>query len=151
MAIMQSNGNVLSRVENGIMSKVDPKDVPVVNRIVVAGMKIMFSQATHSLMLEAINKPGDLVENVGMGVADLMILMYRQSRGTMPIGPAVTSSVVLLCHALDYLAKSGKIQISNDVVASATKAMMAYLLQKMGVSPEKMQALGAQQAIGKGA
>lgn len=138
MAIMQSN-DVLAKVEQAVMAKVDAKTKTATMRIIAAGMKIMFSQQTHSLMTDAINKPGDLVENVGLGVADLMILMYKQSRGTMPIDAAVPASVVLLCHALDFLAKSGKIEASNDVVAAATKAMMAYLMQKMGISPETMR------------
>jgi hypothetical protein len=153
MAIMQNENAVLARVEQAIMAKVDPKAKSAVMRIVAAGMKVMFSQQTHELMLQTINKPGDMIENVADGVAELMILMYKQSRGTMPVDAAIPASVILLCHALDYMAKAGKIQISNDVVAQATKAMMAYLMQRMGITPDKMQAVGAkaQQMAGKGA
>lgn len=141
MAIMQSENQILARVEQEMMSKVDAKMAQVVQRIVAAGMKVMFDSRTHELLVDAINKPGDLLENVGKGVADLMILLFQQSRGTMPQQAVGAASVILLCHALDYLGKTGKIQISNEIVAQATKAMMAYFLQRVGLTPQKMNAL----------
>lgn len=137
--IGQTTNPQLEQVEQAVQAKVPPALNDAFTRIVAAGQKIMYSPQTRQLLQKQLQQPGQPTEIVGEGVAKLMAILYQQSKGTMPMKAAIPAAQVLLCEALDFVAKAGILQVSSDTIAEATKAMVTYLLQIFGFSQAKIQ------------
>lgn len=149
----KTNNAILQQIEQGIQAKVDPAKMNDFQRIVTAGLKIMYDPKTHPLMVRQLSKQGDPADIAGDGAASLVALIYKESKHTMPIKEGVLASQIWLCEGLDFMAQSGKIQITNDLVARATKSLMAHILQLFKIDPRRVNqaALAGQAAQGQSA
>jgi hypothetical protein len=90
------------------------------------------------MLQSQLSKQGEPTEIAGEGVAKLLGMMYKESKGTMPMKAAVPAAQVLLCEALDFMEQAGLVQVSDELIAQATKSMMAYLLQVFGFKKEQV-------------
>lgn len=132
---------LLEKVSQALLAKVAPENRNTVQKIVLAGEKVMHSPQTHQMMTAQLSKPGDPAQNAGEGVAKLMGLLFKESKGTMQMKTAVPASQLLLFEGLDFMEQTGKIKVSNELIASASKALSGYFLQLFGVTPEKLAQL----------
>ena len=135
---VDSNDPTIAKVQDAVREKIPPQFRVAVQRIVLAGMKVMFSPETHQLMLRALHSDTDPAHAVGMGVTQLMTLLYRESRGTMPTPAMVPAGILLCCEALDFMERSNMVQVTTDLIDNTVQTVTAYLLQKLGFTPEKM-------------
>jgi len=129
---------ILQQVEQNITQKVDPSMAQAFERIVTAGLKVMYDPRTHPLMVKQLSKPGDPATVAGEGAGALLGMLYKESKGTMPIKPAVLAAQIWLCEGLDFMAQAGQIQITDELVANATKSLLSHILQIFGVNPNKI-------------
>lgn len=144
----QTKNQFLQAVEQAVMEKVPQDKRGAFERIVAAGEKVMYSPQTRQMLDNQLSQQGDPAEIAGEGVAKLFGLLFKESKGTMPMEAGIPAAQVLLCEGLDFLEKAGRIQVTNEVIGHATQAMVAYLLQLFGVSQDKlaqMMQAGAQQ------
>lgn len=109
------------------------------DRVVIAGMKVMFSKESHKLMLDELQKKGPIGQKLGMGIAGLMLLLFKESNETIPPQVIIPAGVNLLSRAADFIRKSGIDSITNADVGDAMEIMISTILQKFGVSPEQME------------
>lgn len=109
------------------------------DRVVIAGMKVMFSKESHKLMLDELQKEGPIAQKLGMGIAGLMLLLFKESNETIPPQVIIPAGVNLLSRAADFIRKSGIDTITNTDIGDATELMISTILQKFGVSPEQME------------
>lgn len=108
-------------------------------RVVIAGMKVMFSKESHKLMLDELRKEGPLGQKLGMGIAGLMLLLFKESNQTMPPQVIIPAGVNLLSRAADFIRKSELEKITNADIGEAMEVMISTILQKFGVGPEQME------------
>lgn len=134
----QAQNQLLQAVEQAVLEKVPKEQMNAFRRIVTAGEKVMYSQETRQMLEEQMSQQGDPAEVAGEGIAKLVALLFKESRGTMPMDAGMFAAQALLCEGLDFLEKSGRIQVTNELIGAATKAMFAYLLQLFGVSKDKL-------------
>lgn len=109
------------------------------DRVVIAGMKVMFSKESHKLMLDELQKEGPIAQKLGMGIAGLMLLLFKESNETIPPQVIIPAGVNLLSRAADFIRKSGIDSITNADIGDAMELMISTILQKFGVSPEQME------------
>lgn len=109
------------------------------DRVVIAGMKVMFSKESHKLMLDELQKEGPIAQKLGMGIAGLMLLLFKESNETIPPQVIIPAGVNLLSRAADFIRKSGIDSITNADIGNAMELMISTILQKFGVSPEQME------------
>lgn len=109
------------------------------DRVVIAGMKVMFSKESHKLMLDELQKEGPIAQKLGMGIAGLMLLLFKESNETIPPQVIIPAGVNLLSRAADFIRKSGIDTITNTDIGNAMELMISTILQKFGVSPEQME------------
>lgn len=149
--IGKTQNEILQQVEQAIVAKVPPDKKNAFDRIVTAGLKVMYDPQSHPLMVKQLSKPGDPATIAGEGAGALLGMIYKESKGSLPITEGVMASQIWLCEALDFMAQSGQIQITNDLVANATKSLMSHILQIFGVNPAKINqaAQAGQQANAK--
>ena len=107
-------------------------------RVVIAGMKVMFSKESHKLMLDELQKEGPVGQKLGMGIAGLMLLLVKESNGTIPPEVIIPAGVNLLSRAADFIRKSEIEKITNADIGDAMEVMISTILQKFGVGPEQM-------------
>ena len=107
-------------------------------RVVIAGMKVMFSKESHRAMLQEIQKPGRMDERLGKGIAGLMLMLFKESNETMPPAVIIPSGFNLLMQAVDFLRKSGLAKPTNAEIGDGIETMMSIILEKFGVAPDKM-------------
>ncbi len=125
-----------------------PDQVPQLQRIVVAGMKVMFDPQTHQLVQQALAGPDPLPQKLGKSVAGLMGLLWQESKQSLPPQLIIPAALVLLAHAIDFLRKSGQQGADANLYAQASEVMISILLQSRGIDPQKVAQIGARAASG---
>lgn len=119
--------------------KMPPELQEAYDRVVIAGMKVMFSKESHRAMLQEIQRPGPMGQRLGKGIAGLLLLLFKESNGTMPPAVMIPAGVKLLMEAVDFLRKSGLEKPTNADIGEGIQIMMATVLEKFGVAPDKME------------
>ena len=112
------------------------------DRIVLAGKKVMFSKQSHKMFLEQLDGPGTTAQKLGQGVAGLMGLLWQESRQSLPPQLLIPAGMVLVSVAADFMRKGG-MDVSDEDIAGGIEALVTALLQVAGVDPDKVAEMGA--------
>jgi hypothetical protein len=118
--------------------KMPPELQEAYERVVIAGMKVMFSKESHKLMLDELQKEGPMGQKLGTGIAGLMLLLVKESNGTLPPEVIVPAGINLLTRAADFIRKSKIEKITNGDIGEAMEVFISTVLEKFGVDPAKM-------------
>lgn len=111
------------------------------DRIVLAGKKVMFSQQSHKLMLDQLQGPGTMGQKLGQGVAGLLALLWQESKNSLPPNLIIPAGMVLVAVAADFLRQAGQ-DVSDQDIAQGIEAMTTALLHATGVDADKVAAAG---------
>jgi hypothetical protein len=114
------------------------------DRVVVAGMKIMFGKDSHKLMLKELQREGPLAQKLGQGIAGLVLLLYKESNGTMPPAVMIPAGVYLTMQAVDFMRQADLEKVTNQDIGDAMEIMVSTIMEKFGVAPEKLQSVLSQ-------
>jgi Ni,Fe-hydrogenase maturation factor len=122
-----SQSPITQKIVSGIMDGAPPKLRSSIDRIVTAGKRLMYDPQTHELMVKQLQtlQAGNEADRIAQGIAALISMIAEKSK-------------VLMCDAIDFLAESGKIEVTEDLVAEATQELMGYVMQKLGIGPEQI-------------
>jgi hypothetical protein len=123
-----------------IAKAVPPEMQEAFARVVKAGMKVMFSEETHDMMMEQLAADGDMEQVLGEGIAGLMLLLFQKSNKTMPPEVLVPAGIYLLSEAADFTEKIMQDKVPPDVMAGAIQVMTGIIFEKMGVPKDKLDA-----------
>ena len=118
------------------------------DRIVLAGRRVMFDKTSHHLFLDQLDGPGTLAQKLGQGVAGLVSLLWQESKQSLPPQLLIPAGTVLVAVAADFL-KQGGMDVSDQDVAGGIEAMVTALFQAAGVDPDKVAAAGEKAGQGK--
>jgi hypothetical protein len=133
-----SQDNLIATVQQKVRESVPPQYRVAVQKIYLAGMKLMYSPETHQLMLQQLQGNLSPAQAVARGVAAMMTILYRQSKGSMPIPAAAPAAILLVCEALDFLEQTHQATVNADVLSDAVQQVVAILMQKIGMTPDSM-------------
>jgi hypothetical protein len=117
-------------------ARIPPQLQSAVERLVLAGTKVMFSPQTHELALSQIQDAKDPARGAATGVAALMSQLVSRTKGALPQPAIPPAANILLMEALAFMDESGQVDLTADMIASATEDLTAYLMQKLGLTPE---------------
>lgn len=106
-------------------------------RIVIAGMKVMFSKQSHQMMVEQLDGPGTISEKLGKGIAGLVAILMQESKNSLPPDLLIPAGMVLLAEAAQWLNKAGT-QVSDQDIANGIDVMMSALFHAAGIDPDKL-------------
>lgn len=146
---VDSSDPAIAQIQDAVRNSIPPQFRVAAQKIVIAGMKVMFSDQTHPLMLAALKSDSDPAHAVAMGVTQLITMLFKQSHGQMPIPAIIPAAILLVCEGLDFINKAQMAQVTPDVVASAVQIVTAYLLQKVGLTPEKISQMAQKNGQGQ--
>ena len=117
-------------------AKLPPAKQQALERIVVAGMKVMFSPQTHQMMLTELDGQGNMVDKLAQAATKLMIMLYQHSNGTMPGDLLIPAGGVLLAKACEFLNQTGDI-VTEDQFRDALVLMTHMILKVAGAPTNK--------------
>ena len=132
---------MIVKAEAAIDAKVSKADKTAYDKIVMAGMKVMFSKDTHGQLLQGLQESEEKLKTAVEGVIGLLGILFKESKNTMPVGPMILAGQSLLMEGLDFMEQGGMIEVTPDVLGEATQLYIETLLPKIGLTPDKMQAL----------
>lgn len=133
---------LLAQTEEAIEARLTPQNRSDFMKIVVAGLKTATHGGPNSI-LARIRQSKDPVNDAALGAVNLVSMMSRQSRGTMPPRAFVPAATVLMLHALDFAQKLGIIKITPELVAEATKKITDYIFRAFRISNADVQKAAA--------
>lgn len=118
---------------------VNPQQQEQLQRIVAAGMKVMFSQQTHQLMLDSMQGEGPVEQKLAQGVVGLMGMLWSESKGSIPPSLIIPAATVLMAEAADFMNQAGQ-PVTPEQFGAATEMMIDLLLKQGGVDSNKLAA-----------
>lgn len=117
-------------------------------RVIKAGMKVMFSEQTHDLMMEQLSQDGDMPKVIGEGIGGLMLMLYQKSNQTMPGEVIVPAGIYLLAEGADFLEKIMGEEMPPDIIGDAVEVMLDLMMEKFGINPDQFKQAVAKAAQG---
>lgn len=137
--------------------KVSPEMQDAYDRVVLAGMKVMFDKKTHEMAMKGLEGEGPISDRLGTAITALIALLMKQSNGTLPPAVMIPAGTNLLMQAADFLRETGQ-DISDEDIGEAMSVMIESMMDMVGMSSEKLMKLvgdydqsKVQQAQGGGA
>lgn len=105
------------------------------------GLTIMFNSKTHKMMVDQIDKPGDIAKNMADGVVALFYLIWNQTNKT--IAPQIIVPVVFTwtLKAFDFLQMSNDPRATKEVLGNATDIAITTIMEKFGVKQDQIEKL----------
>lgn len=122
-------------------ANVPPQLKPMFDKVVLSGMRIMFDQQSHGMMVEALDKPGPMAKRISDGIIQLMYLMWKQSNHTIPPQLMVPAALVLTLRVFQYLQEAKDPQATPQVLGDATHQAVQGILDRFGATEDKLPAL----------
>jgi hypothetical protein len=132
----------LVQAVKGIEAKIEPEMRKDYDRIMVAAMKILFSDQTHHLLVIAAEKikagsPQEIPKTVAKISAGIIGLIDKELKGKVPVPPSFYAVITIMCHVLEYLQATG-LDASNELIGVTTKETYQALLDYFKITPEMM-------------
>lgn len=121
---------MLAKIQQDIESKLPPNVKDAADRIIVAGLKILYSPQTHPIvqtLYDKIQKDGFQPTAIATGMVNFLGMIYKASRGKMSVAVAFPAGVVLLCYVLDDLEKTRGLKITQPLVKDIGKQMASQM------------------------
>lgn len=139
---------MIIKAEAAIDSKVPPADKKMYDKIVLAGMKVMFEdKQMHAQLLQGLQQSPE-VKTVVDGIIGILGILFQESRNTMPPGPMVLAGQSLMMEALDFMEEADMIEVTPDVLDEATQLYIETILPKIGLDPKTLAAkMGEAQGV----
>lgn len=131
--------NLLKAAQDRIESQLTPKTRADYEKVVVAGLKVGLDGGPDSIIASVRNSK-DPVRDCAIGAANLVLILRRQSRDTMPPQALVPGATTLMLQALDFAERLGLVKVSPRELARATHILGNYIMRVFGVTAANFEA-----------
>jgi hypothetical protein len=129
-----------TEIRQGLRENVPPPMREAYDKVVAAGMKIMFDKSTHHLMQEQMAAEGEISDKLAEGVASLMAMMLKNTKGAFPQQLIIPAGIELMLHAADFAAQGGGETVTAEDMGAAVQKFVFKLFEGTGVKPEALMA-----------
>lgn len=129
-----------TEIRGQLKSNVPPQMREAYDKVVSAGMKFMFDEKTHKFMQQEIDGPGPVDDKLATGILGLMKMLITQSKGAFPHQLIIPAGIELMLHAADYVAQTGKGEVTPDVMGSAIHKFVIQIFGEAGVPEGQLMA-----------
>lgn len=132
---------MLEQAEQGIQSKVPQNLQSGLEKVVHAGLTIMYSPNAAQSRNQQIAASKDPANEAAQGSARLISNLYQQSGKKLPVPLIVPAAMIFAFEYLDLVAKAGKAQITPELIDQTTQAVADAILPMMGITKDKLASL----------
>lgn len=130
--------NVLQAAEQKIESQLTPETQAAYMRIVTAGMKIALAKGPNGIMAGIAHSQNPL-QDCAKGAIGLVGMMFKQSRGTMPVKALIPAATTLMLKALDFADRTGVVKVGTPELVQATHIFANLMLKEFGVTGQMLK------------
>lgn len=110
------------------------------DRTIKAGIKMMFDPKVREQTMQFMDGPGDEATKIGEGVGSIVLALFEYSNQTMPPQIIIPCALELIAHAGEVGREAG-LPLDDQVIGEAMSQMIPFVMQKFGVTPDKIQEL----------
>jgi len=124
------------RIEPSIREQMDDNQNSDMDKVINAGMKLLFGKETHKKLFEAIRPEDDIPieDELGTAAVNIMMIMFQKSGNSIPGEVMIPAGTILLARAVDYINESGIAQVTDEQFGLALEMFVDVLQSKF--SPE---------------
>ncbi len=130
-----------------ISSFISPGSADTVQRVVAAGMKIMYSPQMKGQMQQGIASQAPVPKNIADNTTGLLLTLDQKTQGGIPAPVLFPAAVELASEVATVLTAAGK-PVSQDDFNDSLLIIYAQIGKKLGASDDQLMQ-HAQQAIGQ--
>lgn len=122
-------------------SKPDPEEQSAYERVVLAGMKIIYTKKVGDQIVTAMRSvKGDAARALATLAQTIILQVDKASNGTLPETVIIPAAAELLEHIAE-LVDAGGTPVDDALLQRAGQQLVMGLAQEYGVEPEEVQAL----------
>ncbi len=121
----------------------------VVDRVVAAGMRYLYSPAMREEVMAAIESQEPMPQKLGNNVTGLLLTLDAQTKGGIPQAALLPAGIELLGEAAEVLVASGQ-TVTQEDFNKAGPVGFSTPAQKMGARQEQIMAAAEQQVSKRG-
>lgn len=144
----QGGGGTFKRPD--ISSFVPPEVKDVVDRVVAAGMHLMYSPDMRDEVQAAVQSQDPMGKKLADNVVGLLLTLDQKTQGGIPQAAIFPAAMELLGEGADMLSAAGQ-PVTQADYNDAALTMYAMIGQKLGGSPEDLMGAAAESMQGQGA
>jgi hypothetical protein len=139
--------DTLGPIQQAIEGLILPKHAARVTGVVGRGKQILYHESTHKKIFGDIsNMTVDSdPQKLAMGVAGLLTMMRKENGEGFPDDCLVPISALLLCDVIQFMGESGALEPTTEFIGNAFEELLAIMMQKVGVGPEEIDAMLAEE------
>lgn len=120
-------------------SEATPQEQDAYNRVVMAGMKILYEdQDSHDAVMKMLDGGEAPEKDISDTVVMIMSQIDKKSGGKVPQVVIIPAAVELVSLAAELGEKAGIFQADDSVIARAVQMVIIGLCNEYGVSPEEI-------------
>ncbi len=134
------NNKFLKAAEDELERRLTPDTKPDYMKIVVAGMRVALDKGPQGI-LATLQHSRDPVQDAAVGAINLVMLLRKQSRGTMPPKAIPPAAMTLMLQALDFVDKMRIKRIGPPDLDRATHIFANHLFTLFHITPAMLQGL----------
>lgn len=120
---------------------IPPNLRPMLDKVVLSGMRIMFDKSSHQMALAELDKPGPLAQRIMNGMVALMYLLWKQSNQSIPPQLIVPATLILTLRAFQFLQMSKEPEATKEVLGEAVADSVQGVMDRFGATQDKIPAL----------
>lgn len=137
----QTTNKLLAQSEQAIESKIKPALKPAFDKVVHAGLTIMYSPKLQNEMKKNLASTTDFADAAGKGSSRLISNLYMQSKKTLPLDTVVPACMIFAFEYLDLAERAGRVEVTADLISKATQSVADNVLPMFGMTQDKVQSL----------
>ncbi len=110
-------------------------------RVVLAGMKGMYSKQSSELLEQELSAKGEMWQKLATAITGLMMILDRQSGKGIPVQVVIPAAIELLYEAAEFIRKTKRAEISDEDMKDATQYLGGLLAKKYGANDEQISGM----------
>ena len=129
---------------------VQPKDRDAVDRVVAAGVKLMYAPNMRAELRQAVDSDTPVPQKLAENAAGLLLILDQKAKGKIPVAALFPAALALLGEAAEVLIAAGQ-EVTQEVYNEAAQMLFVLLARKMGASDEQVMQASKQALAQRGA
>lgn len=118
-------------LKSKVLDQLNQKSQDIIRRTVVAGQQILFNEKTHNQVFDDMTGgQGDISVKLGNGIAHIMLVLFDQSKASMPKGALIPAGAILLSNAAEFADKGGIAPVDDATFGEALQAMSVKVFDR---------------------
>lgn len=106
----------------------DPQMAKDFNKVVQAGLKIMYAPETRKMLADGLTQQGSVADIMSQEIAGLMKIMDDKSGGKIPRGVVIPAAVALMQDLGDFIKEAGIAEPTDEDMKEALQKVVVLLV-----------------------